>query len=531
MVALNVESDGFRRTGELVDFAGTLLGTDFDDPTPVPACASDPASEAIMRNLNARREWLLGHVRAGWEQALNAAVGMNDTATSYETEDAAAAGNYGQFGGGSTAGTAPVGTMSFPASAMAAPASMPTCEPIPDVSGTDGETLARQLETGAGPVPATAAAARLAALAARAQAAHVSLVNAQAQLLATGESQATPGMAEKLTRGIAWTEAVAGHASALAGGYEAAGTLHTLTYSQVGPSAGWHTLKTALGEAQVENAMNGGLSQPKVDALNQTLSDQEQVKGVAASDLQAGGEVASTPPGDLPDPGMDPNGGSAPGNKGKKGDKDKKSDAEDPSGMQDMLQPLMGALGPLTQSLGNANALQSVGQMAQQLGQQVGKLGGDAAKKAASALNPAALATPLAGAGKGGGGGGGKGGGSPIKPASNLSGAVHPASLTGTPQATPPTAVPPMKPAAAAGATPGGGMGMMPMGHRPGNDAKSSKINSYEQPLPEVESAGRPGVVGEAPKPAAPVVNPDAQNAVKARLARRKKDETADGNE
>jgi hypothetical protein len=40
MVALNVDTDGFRRTGELVDLAGALLGTDFDDPTPVPACAS-----------------------------------------------------------------------------------------------------------------------------------------------------------------------------------------------------------------------------------------------------------------------------------------------------------------------------------------------------------------------------------------------------------------------------------------------------------------------------------------------------------
>jgi hypothetical protein len=65
---------------------------------------------------------------------------------------------------------------------------------------------------------------------------------------------------------------------------------------------------------------------------------------------------------------------------------------------------------------------------------------------------------------------------------------------------------------------------MMPMGHKPGADSKGSKIDSYEQPLPEVESAGRDGVVGEASRPAAPVVNPEAQNAVKARIERRKKD-------
>jgi hypothetical protein len=491
MVALNVDTDGFRRTGELVDLAGTLLGADFDDPAPVPACASDPASETIMRNLNARNEWLLGHVRAGSQQASNAAIGMNDTATGYETEDAAAAGNYDQFGGGSTAGTAPAGTMNVPTAASAPPPSMPTFDPIPDVSGTDGETLARQLETGAGPVPATTAAARLAALAARAQAANLSLVNAHTELLATGDSQATPGMAAKLIQGIAWTEAVAGHASALAGGYEAAGNLHTLTYSQVGPSAEWVTLKTGYNESLIENAMTGGLSQPKVDAFKQTLDDKDQLKGVAANGLQAGGEMVSTPPGELPAPGMDPN-SDAPGDKDKKGDKaKKKSDAEDPSGMGDMLQPLMSALGPLTQSLGKANPLQSVGQMAQQLSQQAGKLGADAAKKAASPLNPAALAKPLATAGKGGAGGGKGGGGSPIKPASNLGGAVHPASLTGTPKATPPTAAAPMKPAAA-GAAAGGGMGMMPMGHKPGNDSKTSKINSYEQPLPEVENLQRP---------------------------------------
>lgn len=530
MVALNVDTDGFRRTGELVDLAGALLGGDFDDPAPVPACACDPASETIMRNLNARQDWLLGHVRAGSQQASNAAIGMNDTATGYETEDAAAAGNYDQFGGGSTGGGAPLATGSVPTSASAAPAGLPTFDPIPDVSGTDGETLARQLETGAGPVPAITAAARLAALAGRAQAANLSLVNAHTQLLATGESQATPGMAAKLIRGIAWTEAVAGHASALAGGYEAAGNLHTLTYSQVGPSAEWVTLKTGYNESLIENAMTGGLSQPKVDAFRQALDDKDQLKGEAATGLQAGGELVSTPPGELGAPGMDPNGDS-PADKDKKGGKDgKTSDAEDSSGMGNMLQPLMGALGPLTQSLGKANPLQSVGQLAQQLSQQAGKLGADAAKKAASPLNPAALAKPLAGAGKGGAGGG-KGGGSPIKPASNLSGAVHPASLTGTPKATPPTADAPVKPAAAARTAAGGGMGMMPMGHRPGNDSKTSKINSYEQPLPEVEGAGRPGVVGEVPKPAAPVVNPEAQNAVAARMARRKKDETADGNE
>lgn len=531
MVALNIDPDGFRRTGELVDLAGTLLGADFDDDAPVPACAADPASQAIMDNLNARHSWLLQHVRAGAEQATNAATGMNDTATSYVTEDQAASGTYDQFGGNSSGGTA-VGTIAIPASASKAPGAMPSFAPIPDVSGTDGEALAQQLETGAGPLPATVAATRLATLAARAQAANAALADAHAQLLATGESGATPGMATKLTKAMAWTEAVGTHAAVLAGGYESAGNLHTLTYSQVGPSAEWVALKTGYAESQLENAMTGGLSQPKVDAFRQALDDKDQLKGVAASGLQTGGEIVSTPPGDLPQPGMEANGESDPGeDKDKDGKDDKKKSAgEEPaSGMQDMLQPLMGALGPLTQSLSKANPLSSVGQMAQQLGQQVGKLGGEAAKKAASPLKPAALAKPLAAAGKGGSGG--AGGGSPLKPSSNLGAAMHPASLTGTPSATPTAAsAAPLKPAAADGASRGSGGGMMPMGHKPGGDAKSSKINSYEEPLPEVEGHGREGVVGEAAKPAAPVVNPEATNAVKERLARRKKDAASDGN-
>ncbi|ANE83423.1 Fis family transcriptional regulator (plasmid) [Mycobacterium adipatum] len=531
MAALNVDTDGFRRTGELVELAGVLLGSDFDDPTPTPACASDPASETIMRNLNARHQWLLGHVRAGSDQATNAAAGMNDTAASYEIGDSQGAASFGQFGGSSSVG-APAATMSSFTRPAAAPSAMPTFDPIPDVSGTEGESLAQQLEAGAGPGPAVSAATRLNTLASRAAAANASLVNAQAELLATGESAATPGMAAKLTRGIAFTEAVAEHATALAAGYESAGNLHTLTYGQVGPSASWASLKTQLAEAQGLRAAFGESYQPLVDAYQQTLDDKEALKGVAATGLQAGGEVVSTPLGDIPDPGMDPNSQEPGESDKKKGEGERTGEAEDPAsgGMQDMLQPLMGALGPLTQSLGKANPLQSVGQMAQQLGEQVSKLGGDAAKTAAgsSPLKPAAMAKPLAGAGKGSGGGGG--GGSPIKPSSNLPGATHPASLTGSPSATPSSAAAPVKPAVAAAAGSGAmGGGMMPMGGRPGGDNKTSKINSYEDPLAEVEGSGRPGVVGEIPKAAAPVVNPDAQNAVKERLARRKKDVAGDG--
>ncbi|WP_241473918.1 Fis family transcriptional regulator [Mycolicibacterium neoaurum] len=532
MAALNVESDGFRRTGELIDLAGTLLGADFDDDAPVPPCAADPASQAIMDNLNARRSWLLQHVRAGAEQAGNAATGMRDTATSYVTEDQSAAGTYNQFGGSSHGGSA-VGTVAIPASSSKAPAAMPRFASIPDVSGTEGEMLAQQLESGAGPLPATAAATKLVSLATRAQAANAALADAHTQLLATGESAATPGAAEKLTRAMAWTEAVGTHASVLAAGYESAGNLHALTSTQVGPSAGWVALKTGLADAQVENALNGGLSQSKVDAFKQALDDKERIKGAAAGALQTGGEIVSAPPGDLPQPGMESDGESTPGDgkkADKKGDKERSLGEEPGSGMQDMLQPLMGALGPLTQSLGKANPLQSVGQMAQQLGQQVGKLGSEAAKKAASPLNPAALAKPLAAAGKGGSGG--AGGGSPIKPSSNLGAAMHAASLSGTPAATSPSVgSAPLKPAGADGASRGAGAGgMMPMGHKPGGDAKSSKINSYEEPLPDVDDHGRPGVVGETAKPAAPVVNPEATNAVKERLARRKKDAVSDGN-
>lgn len=535
MVALNIDPDGWRRTGELVDLASQLLGADFDDAAACPACAADPASQTIMSNLNARQDWLLGHVRAGSQQASAAADGMDATATSYQNEDAAAATRYGQFGGSAgSAAPAPVTSAGSP-SAPSAPPGMPSVAAIPDVSGAEGEALAQLLETGAGPGPAAAAATRLAALAARAQAANANLLTARTQLLAAGESQATPGAAAKLTRAIAWTEAVAGHASALAAGYETAAALHARTLAQVGPSATWRALKTGYNEAVIKNQMTAGMAQPEVEAWQSALVEQDQQKATGMQGLQAGGEMVSTPPGGLLEPGLDPEGPAEdPASDGDEDDTDKEEapDLGDTPGMEDMLGPIMGAAGPMVQAAGKANPLSSLGQAAQQLGQQASQLGSAAAKKAASPLKPAALAKPAARAGKGGGSGKLGGAGASLKPASSLGGA---GSLSGAPSATPtaPTTSEAGKSSPAAGASSGraGGMGMMPMGRGGANSSKSSKVNSYELPLPDVEEAGRPGVVGQAPKPAEPVVDPEARNAVKARLDRRRKDAASAGDE
>jgi len=70
-------------------------------------------------------------------------------------------------------------------------------------------------------------------------------------------------------------------------------------------------------------------------------------------------------------------------------------------------------------------------------------------------------------------------------------------------------------------------MGMMPMGHR-GESSESTKVNSYEQPMAEVEPVGRPGVVGATGTKPEPTVKPEAHNAVKARIAARKKETDID---
>jgi PPE family len=517
---LNIDTDSLRRTGELVDTAATLLAPQLG--ADVPPCGGDEVSKAVMDNLNAWQRWLMQHVRAGSQQALAAAAGIAGTAGAYEAEDLAAAARYPD--GGSGAGAAPAApTPSVPA-APPAPSGPPTLSPIPDISGQDGEQIALALESGAGPGPALAAATQLTGLATQAGAAQTALMAAQTQLLASGESAVSGPLMTRLTRAITWTQGVAGHAGALASGYTAAAGLHTTTKTAVGHSADWRATKNGYAEAVWEQGFTGFAGQAKVHAYQARLAGMQQSAGIAMTGYQTTGQTASTPPGTLPEPGLNPNAENAPGPTPDPtpGDANNELDDKDPatpaaddqSGSQGMLSQLMSALGPLLQSAGQANPLQSLGSLGQ-VGQQLSQQASKAAQAASSPIKPAALAKPhLAAAHKGGGGGG-----SPIKPAS-ISGAVHPASLTGTPASTP------IKPAAAAkGATPsqGGGMGMMPMGQRAGAGSKSSKVNSYEQPLPEVESTGRPGVIGDTAKPE-PVVKPEAQNAVKARLAARKKD-------
>ncbi|MBS4730599.1 Fis family transcriptional regulator [Mycobacterium sp. SM1] len=519
-MALNIDPDSLRATGNLIETAGTVLELQLGDD--VPACGQDEVSQAVMSNLNAWQRWLVQHVRAGVQQAFSAATGIHDTAAAYETQDHAAAARY-SGGCGDTAATPTVAASVPPA--PPAPSGPPQLTPIPDISGRNGKQLALALESGAGPGPAIAVAGRLDGLASQAIAANSALTAAQTQLLASGESAASWPLMTRLTRAIAWTEAVAGHASALSAGYTSAASLHTSTKTAVGSSAEWEATETAYRTA---------VSTPGAEALAQgyriKLTGMQQQASTAMTGYQSAGETSSTPPGTLPDPGLDPNSigaaGPVAGPAGDTADKLKDGEqhapeapeAEEVSGMQDILSALMGALSPLMESVGQANPLSSLGQLGQQLSQQAGDLA-KAAKPASSPIKPAALVNAHRGAGSGHKGGGG----GSIKPAASLGGAVHPAALFGTPASSPPAT--PIKPAAAAsGASPSGasGIGMMPMGHGASKD-KPSKINSYEQPLPEVEDTGRPGVLPGSAKPE-PVVNPEVKNAVKARLAARKKD-------
>lgn len=510
-MALNIDTQGLRRSGELVNTAGTLLEPALGDD--VPPCGGDEVSQAVIANLNAWQRWLIAQVRGGIQQAFNAAAGIGETAAAYEAEDLAAAATYAA--GGHSAPVPPDAAHYPPHGRTAAtPSGPPARAAIPDISGQEGEQLALALESGAGPGPALAAAARLNGLAAQATAAQAELTAAQTQLLAAGQAAPTGPLMIRLTRAIHWTQAVAGHASALAAGYTTAAESHTATKTAVGHPAVWRATKAGYTQAVVEQQLTG-LAGPKVHAYRVRLAGMQTQAGTAATGHRAAGYTATTLPGPLPNPGLDPNAPSPPGPTPddaihKSDDKDPKAPPEDTGGLREMLGPLMGAFGPLMHSLGQANPLQSLGQ----IGQQAGGLA-HAVKPSSAPVKPAALATGHPGGAHKGGGGSG------LKPAASPSGALRPASLTGTPASSPAaTPIKPVTPTAGAAARPGGGMGVMPMGqHR----ESSTKVNSYEKPLPEVENRGRPGVVGDIAKPK-PLVKPESQNAVKARLAARKKD-------
>ncbi|WP_292974832.1 Fis family transcriptional regulator [Mycobacterium sp.] len=513
-MALDIDIDGFRRTGHHVADAASML--QYTPGSEVPACGADQTSQAIMDNLNSRQKWLNEHLAAGAAQAFHAAEGIDGTATAYQQQDDAGAAAYV---GGSDSPAAPSAPVS---AAPPAPAAPPMLTAIPSIADQDGEQMATDLEGGAGTGPAIQAAAHWTTIAGKATTANASLAAAHTQLIASGQSQVHGPLMARLTKAMAWTSGIAGHATALAGGYTAAADLHTTTKTAVGSPAVWRGRKEGLRAAQAAGP-------PGIPVYNARKADYTLNQGLASSaaeSYQAGGHGASTPPGTLPDPGLDPNtSGADPDNNPNDPKQQPKDDAtKDPdqqsSGMQDILSSMMGALQPLMKAAGNPT--QSLGQLGQ-LAQQAGSLAGMGSKGAAhSPIKPAALSGAHPGAGHGGGGG------SPIKGA-GLAG-VHPASLSGSPAATP--ASPPAKsagPAAAAGAS-GGGAGMMPMGAGAGHgQGKGGKVNPAEAPLPDVDEAGRPGVVGQsAPAKAAPVVDPGSKNAVKERLAARKKNLAGD---
>lgn len=525
---LDIDPDGLKRVADTLRTAGHTLSADLgSDAAP---CGNDEVSTTIMGNLNARRRWLVEHVRAGGGQAFNAADGVEVTTAGYVHQDQDLASN---FGGGGTTGGSP-GAPSGSPSAAPAPGPMPTASAIPDISGQDGEQIAAAMELGAGPGPALAAAALCATLATQAAAAAEHLEASQGQLLAAGQSQASDGLMPRLIQAASWSTQVATHAGELSSGYSDAAAAHGATLATVGPSAGWKLLKTSLQEAINENQATAGLAQPRVDALSDMLTTRQQETSGAVQGYQSTGQTVSGPAAAPPPPGgpnLDPNASPDGTNDGHKGKKKHSGDKN----QQDMLSSLMGAAGPVMQSLGKANPLQSVGQMAQEIGQlgsQLGK-GGGAGKglHPSSPIKPAALhPSHLGGGGKGAGGKGLGGGG--IKGGAGINGAVHPASAVPSTPAKP-VADASKIPAEGRGARGGGaGAGMMPMGGRGSGGTKPAFVKDKypEEQKPQIEGTGRAGVVADTtPNRPAPVVNPETTKKSRDRISQRKKDIAGQG--
>lgn len=126
---------------------------------------------------------------------------------------------------------------------------------------------------------------------------------AHAALSAAGSQSEVHGpLSRRLMQAAGWSQAVAAHATDLAG-YTAAAATHASTYRQaVGSSEGWQALKTGYQQAIAENA-TGGLMQNVVDAYSAALTDQQQSASAAMTGYQGTGQALAIP-GQLPDPGL-----------------------------------------------------------------------------------------------------------------------------------------------------------------------------------------------------------------------------------
>lgn len=517
MLDLNVA--GVRSAGAEVRTAGDALtgGAGID----VPAFSSDEVSTTIVANLNQRRRWLAQQIAAGQSQAFAGADGIAATATGYEAEDHAGADRFAGSSSTQAPSTAPV------APGTPAPGSKPSATAIPDISGTEGETLAIALAAGPGATPALQAAADCTAIAAQAEMAAAGLTLAGTQLLTAGVSAAHGPLLRRLTDAVQWSQGIAAEATALAAGYTTAAASHTATQTAVGTPAMWRTVKTALNEAIVESQLTGGLANHRVQSLQNTLVGMQTDAGIAMTNYQTAGQQISDPPltTGVADPNLTP-GAETPVAAGEPLREEEAElpaipgeDAaagETPGQESGLMGPLSGILGQVTKGMGQNNPLSQVGKAASQVGDQLSKAASGGPN---AAVKPTTMATAKpsgksAGLGKSGGGAG-IGPSAAVRPASSLPAATPTTGQTQLPAA---TAAP-----KAAGITPGGagGMGMMPMGAAGRGSGSSKAIDSYPDPLDDVPGTGRPGVVGDTSEPA-PIVKPEVRADIRKRIAARR---------
>lgn len=530
MAALDLDTDGLRQSGTLLDSVAAMLAIDLGSA--VPSVGNDAISVATAKNLNDRRRWLSEHIVAGRTQVAATAKALQDTAGAYEAEDAAAA---AANRGGASPAPAPSSTA---APERPVSPSAPTIDSIPDLSGRDGEEIARSMELGAGTGPALAAAGLLQGAAAALQAVAQGIHQAHMQALAAGEAQISAPLSARLTQAIAWAESASAHSTKLGEDYGTVVAEHGVTLAAVKPSATWMTVRQAYNEALEEYRATGGLTgaEDRVLALKSQLDEMQQESSVGVTQYQGSAQLISAVPPGMPEPKFAPGAGNTEP-KPRPGAKDPNAQdladklKDDPTGKkdkassgQDLISSMLGMPAKLAESAGKANPLSSAGQAASQLGQFMKPPSGNQSMgKPAQGLptsnKPAAGAKGIKGAG---------GGGQPLKvsPSLSPSSGIHGAAATTTPTTPSIKPVAPSTAAASTGTAGGGGMGMMPGGGR-GKGTEMTETTNYEQfALSDPPEQGRPGVEGETAAPST-VLNEAASGAQQRVRQRQQRDQGA----